>query len=120
MPDSNYISGFCNVGHHEGMRCPGPSGKLNKNCTMIDKCQCPHPQSHQFYSRMFADSGMDRVLVDNSGYAPERFSGWLPVPTVVEAPPILSTAPVDIAPDALESVSPGFAPPVARTTYGET
>lgn len=113
-------SGYCSVGHHEGGRYPGPSGKLNKTCHMIETCTCDHPQCHQFYDRMFEASGQVRTVVDNSGYVREIMHFEMPVPVVVEAPSILSTEARELPPDTLESVAPGLAPPVRPHVWTPT
>lgn len=105
-------SGFCSIGHHEGGRYPGPSGKLNKTCHMIETCSCDHPSCHQFFDRMFRDSGQPRTVVDNSGYQREMIHFDMPAPVIVEAAPILSNVPRELPPDTLESVAPGIVPPV--------
>lgn len=113
-------SGFCSVGHHEGGRYPGPSGRLNKTCTMIDTCTCDDPKCHSFFNKMFEAAGQTRIAVDNSGYEAEPHTFLLPERTILAAPSILSSpAPVD-TPDVLESVAPGHVPPVRRASYGPT
>lgn len=113
-------SGFCSIGHHEGGRYPGPSGKLNKTCTMIDSCTCDEPNCHLFFNKLFNDSGMERVAVDNSGYEPGHLGFVLPEPEIVAAPSVLSTVGVPDTPDALESVAPGLVPPRKRHAYDPT
>lgn len=113
-------SGFCSVGHHEGGRYPGPSGRLNKTCTLVDICTCDDPTCHRFFDEMFRQAEMPRQVVDNSGYEAEAHTFTMPERTVLAAPSILSnSAPVD-SPDTLESVAPGVVPPVKRAAYAPT
>lgn len=113
-------SGFCSVGHHEGGKYPGPSGKLNKTCTLIDICTCDDPTCHKFFNRMFNDAGLDRVAVDNSGYEPEILNFAFEKPAIVAAAPILSNPSVVDTHNVLESVAPGIVPPRKRRDYVAT
>jgi hypothetical protein len=115
-----YQTGFCSSGLHEGSKVLSPSGKSNKTCTAIDICKCKNPTCHSFYDRMFKEAGLERIPVDNSGYLPETHAFALPEKTVVEAAPVLSSEPVVLPPDTLESVAPGRVPPVERHSYGPT
>jgi hypothetical protein len=113
-------SGFCSIGHHEGGRYPGPSGKMNKTCTIIEHCTCDDPTCHPFFNRMFEESGLPRQPVDNSGYEPEHLGFVMPEPVIVAAPPILSVSAPRDTPGTLESVAPGLVPPRNRRSYGPT
>lgn len=113
-------SGFCSIGHHEGGRYPGPSGKLNKTCTFYETCSCDDPTCHKFFDRMFEQTGLPRQAVDNSGYEPERINFVLPEPTILLAPSILDNTPVGNLPGTLESVAPGLVPPRKRRSFEPT
>lgn len=115
-----YISGFCGIGSHEGSKRISPSGKPLKTCTLYEQCKCDHPTCHSFFDRMFAEAGLPRIAVDNSGYHVEDAGFIRPTPTIVEATPILSSGNAALEPGTLESVAPGIAPPVKRAEYGPT
>lgn len=69
---------------------------------------------------MFAEAGLPRVPVDNSGYEAEHVGLILPEPVVVEAAPILSNNAPELPPDTLESVAPGIVPPLRRREFTQT
>lgn len=111
-------SGFCAVGMCEGTNKRSPrTGLPYKTCEMWKTCPC---DCHKTYDLMFSMSGMERRVVDNSGYSPPHNTYW--VPTLEERAALhgLSNAVDNHAPIVIESPAPGIVPPTLARSYGPT
>jgi hypothetical protein len=64
---SRYVTGFCNVGLHEGTSPTSPSGKPMKVCVAHEVCTC---HCHKFFTDMYKTAGVVRVCHQNPRYEP--------------------------------------------------
>lgn len=62
-------TGFCNLGQCEGTKPRGNKDKPLPTCKTWQECAC---ECHVALDKMFKDVGMDRVLVENPEYLPEK------------------------------------------------
>jgi hypothetical protein len=70
------ISGFCDVGSHEGTRPKGwSSGTPMKTCPYWLSCGC---DCHKEVTRMFEMTGQERIEVPNPEYRPYERTFWMP------------------------------------------
>lgn len=67
-------SGYCENGQHEGTKVLNYQSKPLPTCKW-DKCQC---ECHEQIDQMFEASGMDRTVIDVSGYVPDLGDFVLP------------------------------------------
>lgn len=72
---ATYISGFCNIGSHEGTKPRSPSGKPLKTCEAWGSCAC---DCHKQITQMFDMTGRARVPVPNPEYVPPQRTYWMP------------------------------------------
>ena len=114
---SKVRTGYCMIGSCEGTKPKSYLGHPMPTCTFWRTCPC---KCHKVYDRMFAESGMDRQAVDNSGYTVDR-GGFLPIEIVVrETPSVLSSAPVATDGPVYESPAPGLVPAVLARSFAPT
>lgn len=64
-----FKTGFCNNGWHEGTKPKDWRGNPTPTCQFFQTCAC---NCHVKLDKMFKDVGMERLLVENSEYTPER------------------------------------------------
>lgn len=115
--ENKYITGFCGIGCHEGTKPKSFSGKPMKTCTYWQTCSC---SCHKMITRMFEETGLSRIPVENPEYVPVKSNFVMPERQIVIAAPILSNSAPVLPPETLESVAPGIVPPTNRATYGPT
>lgn len=118
-----FKTGFCSNGNCEGTAKKSPSGAAMPTCKWWKRCPCI---CHTVYDRMYAESEMPRVLVDNSGYDPPKHQFKMPT---VEERIMLSNAsrmntPIVVESPVVDAVPPtlrrGFAPtPTGKAARGE-
>ena len=110
-------TGFCENGNCEGTNKKSYSGKAMPTCKFWKTCACT---CHTSYDMMFKMSEMERQVVDNSGYSPDR--GDFVMPTLEErlAEHVLS-APVTAPRTAyVESPAPDLVPATLQRSYAPT
>lgn len=75
-PKSNYITGFCGTGAHEGLSPVSPSGKPLKVCVAYDICTC---SCHVTINKMYEMAGARRKVHGNPKYEPPEptWMGWI-------------------------------------------
>jgi hypothetical protein len=69
------VSGFCDVGSHEGTRAKSYTGIPLKTCPFWMSCGC---DCHKEVTRMFEMSGQERIEVPNPEYRPYQRTFWMP------------------------------------------
>lgn len=72
---TNYPTGHCQIGSHEGVRNLSYSGIPMKPCDFIVTCPC---DCHDALDKLFALTDRPRVFVDSSGYVAPPREFWLP------------------------------------------
>ncbi|HEY6021726.1 MAG TPA: hypothetical protein VIY48_18210 [Candidatus Paceibacterota bacterium] len=112
-----YKTGFCETGAHEGSAPKSYSGKARPTCSWWQRCPC---DCHAFYDRLFRETGMERMPVDNSGYVVDK--GGFVMPTLAER---VATEPsfnghTANPPALLENPAPDYLPPTITRPYGPT
>lgn len=110
-------TGFCANGNCEGSAKKSPSGRAMKTCSWWKRCPC---DCHKTYDMMFGMSGMERVLVDNSGYSPDH--GQFKMPTLEERMAMIASSMVGghTAPTVIESPAPEVVPPTVARSFAPT
>lgn len=82
---NKFMTGFCNdngkPGQHEGQKPKSFSGKPLPTCEFAASCPC---ECHMLLDNMFKVTNMERKLVPNPEYAPER--GEFVMPDFAENP----------------------------------
>lgn len=119
-------TGFCGNGQCEGDRPKNFKGQPLPTCKFWNTCPC---QCHFELDEMYKLAGMERDLVDNPEYTPDRGSYIMPDPLEVLAEKRASTARrtngydgVEVEPITLEGalVGKGFIPtPSGRRSRGQ-
>lgn len=112
-----YKTGFCANGDCEGSAKKTPAGKARPTCKWWKRCPC---DCHALYDTMFSMSGMERQVVDNSGYSPDH--GLFKMPTIEEriAAHASFIAERSTTLPVIESPAPGVTPPVLRRSFTPT
>lgn len=130
MATSNYITGFCGTGAHEGSRPKTYTGKPRKTCPSLItyrekawKCTCT---CHSDLDKLFEMSGMERVFQDNPEYIPVKLDAIMPsleeraarFATRDATPPVVvqSALPDRVPATIMRSFTP---PPSGRTARGQ-
>lgn len=106
-------TGFCNSGWCEGIKPKSSSGQPAPSCKFYLTCPC---KCHDMVDMMFEMSGMERILVDKSEYAPHR-TFWMPSDEPYA--PLSSSAEV-VTPVMVESPAPSIVPPTLRRPFAPT
>jgi hypothetical protein len=110
-------TGFCANGQCEGTKPKSSAGVALKTCSFYLTCGC---KCHADIWLMFKMSGMERVLMDKSGYMAPPHDFWMPSQDPDWTPEILSS-PVDTpAPPTVESPAPGLVPASLARSYEPT
>lgn len=112
-----YPTGFCQNGDHEGTARKSYRGNPKKSCPNWMYCPC---QCHIAFDQLFAMSGRERTLVDNSGYSPDR--GGFVMPSMEERARlhILSRSHGASAPIVEESPAPDLVPATIVRSFAPT
>lgn len=112
-----YPTGFCQNKNCEGTARKSRSGKPMKTCDWWKLCPC---QCHISFDQMYAMAEMERAVVDNSGYSPDR--GGFVMPTLEERAKMmaLSAPRSPVAPVLEESPAPDLVPASIVRTYAPT
>lgn len=110
-------TGFCENGNCEGTNRKSFRGNPQPTCKFWKTCSC---SCHLSYDQMFKMSEMERTLIDNSGYSPDR--GGFVMPTMEERMAALAlSAPVEAPRTAYtESAAPDIVPPSIVRDFGPT
>jgi hypothetical protein len=114
-------SGFCSNGWCEGVAAKTWRGNPAPTCKFWENCPC---FCHDMISRMFAESGMERILVEKSAYQVD--DGGFKHPTEAERAlwaaekAARSRATTPDAPTVIESPAPGIVPAIAARTFDPT
>lgn len=110
-------TGYCYDGLHEGTKPKSYSGKPMKTCEFWLTCPC---DCHEMITRMFEESGMERILLDNPEYKPVKSPFWMPNPL---------DKPLDLRPSngsgpqtrtVIEPAIPGATPARIAASYAPT
>ena len=70
-----YITGFCGIGCHEGMRPRGHTGAPLKVCTFWIECVC---ECHANVTKMFEMTGRERMPLQNPEYEDPKSTYIMP------------------------------------------
>jgi hypothetical protein len=114
-------TGACGINWCEGTKAKDWRGNPAPTCTWWETCPC---LCHDLVSKMFAESGMDRIPVEISGYTVDRSQFWMPTDedraqwAAERAARSNATAPD--APIVIESPAPGIVPPMVTRSFGPT
>lgn len=106
-------TGYCNNGWCEGTKAKSSSGQPAPSCKFYLTCPC---KCHDMVDKMFEMSGMERILVDKSEYAPHR-TWWMPSDEPLA--PLSNSEPAS-TPVLVESPAPGIVPPSLRRPFAPT
>ena len=112
-----FPSGFCGIGAHEGARLPDARGNLMKTCEFWQTCPC---DCHHTYDKMFAMSGMARIVMDNSGYEVPKNEYWFPTPEERAAMRAAAVEQVSIEAVVIESPDPENIPSSLVKSFAPT
>lgn len=108
------LTGFCHSGWHEGIAAVTASGAPAPTCKHFINCPC---DCHAKLNRMFALTGDERRLVDNSTWKPESTF----VMPSLEPLTVESSNPVSINPrPVVESPAPGIVPASVARSFEPT
>lgn len=112
-----YKTGFCANGDCEGSAKKTAGGKPRPSCKWWKRCPC---SCHTMYDMMFSQSGMERQIVDNSGYAPDETE--FKMPTLEERIAAIASfkAGRPDAPIVIESPAPDVVPPTVARSFTPT
>lgn len=112
-----YKTGFCGNKYCEGTAKKSASGKPAPTCKFWKTCPC---NCHKMFDQMFTMSEMPRILVDNSGYAPDHSAYWMPSPEERIAMLALSRPNRDDVPVIIKSPLPDMVPITIAHTFTPT
>ena len=70
-----HLTGFCNMGQHEGTKPKGHNGMPLKVCEFWQVCTC---DCHKEITKMFEMTGQERVPMPNPEYVPPKRTFWIP------------------------------------------
>lgn len=70
-----FLTGFCDVGSHEGTRAKSWSGQPMRTCPFWETCPC---ECHETITRMFEMAGRERLPQENPEYVPYQRDFWMP------------------------------------------
>jgi len=102
-----FVTGFCNSGWHEGHKIPKPTCRFWQTCP----CDC-----HTMLSRMASMALIERVVVDNSTYVPDR-GGFVRVSLTESLAERITTQPnVRV----VASQAPGIVPDTIERQFNQT
>lgn len=102
------VTGQCHSGWHEGLAINAPTCKHYLNCP----CDC-----HTQLNRMYALTGDERVLVNNSTWKPDN---PYVLPSLEPVATVPSTAGPTVAAPVAESPAPGIVPPSVPRVFTPT
>jgi hypothetical protein len=112
-----YKTGFCANGDCEGSAKKSPSGKSRKTCDWWKRCPCT---CHAMYDMMFSTAGMERQLVDNSGYSADVSEFKMPTLEERIAAHALSMPHRPDTPTVIESHAPAVVPVMVARSFTPT
>lgn len=121
MADRPFLTGFCSIGHCEGLKPRSPSGKPLKTCTRVliygaktwsCKCKC-----HVDLDRMFEMMGMERYVEQNPEYVPEKATYVMPT---LEERVALSIERRSVPTVTIESPAPEHVPATVARVFTPT
>ncbi|AMS03455.1 hypothetical protein SEA_BENCZKOWSKI14_62 [Gordonia phage Benczkowski14] len=101
-PKSNYITGFCGTGAHEGLAPVSPSGKPMKVCTAHEICSC---KCHITINKMYEMAGAKRKEHGNPNYEPPEPT-WMGQIALARADSLIDPARPTQRPEQPASVAP--------------
>jgi hypothetical protein len=126
-PDSDgfhlnpFKSGFCGNGWCEGIKAKDWRGNPAPTCKFWETCPC---NCHDAVSMMFDMAGMERILMENSGYKVDRSQFWMPTDEDraqwAAERSARSSGPGTSEPAVLESPAPGLVPASITRTFAPT
>lgn len=106
------LTGFCNdngkPGQHEGTKPKDWRGRPMPTCEFWDTCPCT---CHQSVDKMFEMTGLERKLMPNPEYVPER--GNFVIPVMVDSPLETVAVTSDDVSASLDVETVAIAPPRA-------
>lgn len=110
-------TGYCFDGAHEGTKPKSPSGIPLKTCAFWLTCPC---ECHIMVTRMFEESGVERIPLENPEYHHVESPFWMPNP--LDQP--LDTAPSNgsgvLSRTVIEPSVPGATPARIAASYAPT
>lgn len=112
-----YKTGFCAGGACEGSAKKAPSGRPMPTCKWWKRCPC---ECHKIFDMMFAASGMERQLQDNSGYKVDHSLFRMPTPEERLAMIASSVGTGPTTPIVIESPAPDLVPATIRRVFTPT
>ena len=110
-------TGFCFDGNHEGTKPKSHSGLPMKTCEFWQTCPC---ECHEMITRMFEETGMERLLIDNPEYRHVKSPFWMPSLLDTPLESTASNGSGAIPATVVQGADPAVAPPRVAASYAPT